>query len=139
MSKTRPRCPADGQFGPEQPRDGRSKRLIWEPCQLGCGGSLPVYLVTARSVAFLKNVVGPVSKMAAAGAMVGVCVDLVYLPCVPAFSLNKGCEELASQFLSQEIDGQALMLLREDHLISTMNIKLGPALKICASINSLRD
>ncbi|CAL8247362.1 unnamed protein product [Lota lota] len=51
----------------------------------------------------------------------------------------QGCEELASQFLSQEIDGQALMLLREDHLISTMNIKLGPALKICASINNLRD
>ncbi|XP_062255904.1 polyhomeotic-like protein 1 [Platichthys flesus] len=51
----------------------------------------------------------------------------------------QGCEELAAQFLSQEIDGQALMLLREDHLISTMNIKLGPALKICASINSLRE
>ncbi|XP_041843816.1 polyhomeotic-like protein 1 isoform X2 [Melanotaenia boesemani] len=51
----------------------------------------------------------------------------------------QGCEELASQFLSQEIDGQALLLLREDHLISTMNIKLGPALKICASINSLRE
>uniref|UniRef100_A0A3Q1FN51 SAM domain-containing protein n=1 Tax=Acanthochromis polyacanthus TaxID=80966 RepID=A0A3Q1FN51_9TELE len=43
----------------------------------------------------------------------------------------QGCEELAAQFLSQEIDGQALLLLREDHLISTMNIKLGPALKIC--------
>ncbi|XP_024123540.1 polyhomeotic-like protein 1 isoform X1 [Oryzias melastigma] len=51
----------------------------------------------------------------------------------------QGCEELAPQFLSQEIDGQALLLLREDHLISTMNIKLGPALKICASINSLRE
>ncbi|XP_015226285.1 PREDICTED: polyhomeotic-like protein 1 [Cyprinodon variegatus] len=51
----------------------------------------------------------------------------------------QGCEDLAAQFLSQEIDGQALMLLREDHLISTMNIKLGPALKICASINSLRE
>ncbi|XP_041708540.1 polyhomeotic-like protein 1 [Coregonus clupeaformis] len=51
----------------------------------------------------------------------------------------QGCEELAAQFLSQEIDGQALLLLREEHLISTMNIKLGPALKICASINSLRD
>ncbi|KAF1388065.1 hypothetical protein PFLUV_G00086380 [Perca fluviatilis] len=51
----------------------------------------------------------------------------------------QGCEELAAQFLSQEIDGQALMLLREDHLISTMNIKLGPALKICASINILRE
>ncbi|XP_045901736.1 polyhomeotic-like protein 1 [Micropterus dolomieu] len=51
----------------------------------------------------------------------------------------QGCEELAAQFLSQEIDGQALLLLREDHLISTMNIKLGPALKICASINTLRE
>ncbi|XP_037309240.2 polyhomeotic-like protein 1 isoform X1 [Pungitius pungitius] len=51
----------------------------------------------------------------------------------------QGCEELAAHFLSQEIDGQALMLLREDHLISTMNIKLGPALKICASINTLRE
>lgn len=53
--------------------------------------------------------------------------------------LCSGCEELAAQFLSQEIDGQALLLLREDHLISTMNIKLGPALKICASINTLRE
>ncbi|XP_062321756.1 polyhomeotic-like protein 1 [Osmerus eperlanus] len=51
----------------------------------------------------------------------------------------QGCEELAAQFLSQEIDGQALLLLREEHLISTMNIKLGPALKICASIHNLRD
>ncbi|XP_030596203.1 polyhomeotic-like protein 1 isoform X2 [Archocentrus centrarchus] len=51
----------------------------------------------------------------------------------------QGCEELASQFLSQEIDGQALLLLKEEHLMSTMNIKLGPALKICAHINSLRD
>ncbi|XP_052003646.1 polyhomeotic-like protein 1 [Xyrauchen texanus] len=51
----------------------------------------------------------------------------------------QGCEDLAGQFLSQEIDGQALLLLKEEHLMSTMNIKLGPALKICASINSLRD
>ncbi|KAG7255550.1 hypothetical protein CRUP_025578 [Coryphaenoides rupestris] len=41
----------------------------------------------------------------------------------------QGCEELASHFLSQEIDGQALLLLREEHLMSTMNMKLGPALK----------
>ncbi|KAM6899717.1 polyhomeotic-like protein 1 [Xenentodon cancila] len=51
----------------------------------------------------------------------------------------QGCEELASMFLSQEIDGQALLLLKEEHLMSTMNIKLGPALKICAHINTLRD
>ncbi|XP_061597486.1 polyhomeotic-like protein 1 isoform X2 [Cololabis saira] len=51
----------------------------------------------------------------------------------------QGCEDLASMFLSQEIDGQALLLLKEEHLMSTMNIKLGPALKICAHINTLRD
>ncbi|XP_061793501.1 polyhomeotic-like protein 2b isoform X3 [Nerophis lumbriciformis] len=50
-----------------------------------------------------------------------------------------GCQEIAEEFRSQEIDGQALLLLKEDHLMSTMNIKLGPALKIFASINLLKD
>ena len=49
-----------------------------------------------------------------------------------------GCGEYAEEFRSQEIDGQALLLLKEDHLMTAMNIKLGPALKICAKINSLR-
>ncbi|XP_061676241.1 polyhomeotic-like protein 1 isoform X2 [Syngnathoides biaculeatus] len=51
----------------------------------------------------------------------------------------QGCEDLASLFWSQEIDGQALMLLKEEHLVSAMNIKLGPALKICAHINNLKE
>ncbi|KAL6112499.1 phc2 [Pungitius sinensis] len=50
-----------------------------------------------------------------------------------------GCQEIADEFRSQEIDGQALLLLKEDHLMSTMNIKLGPALKIFARINLLKD
>ncbi|XP_072308260.1 polyhomeotic-like protein 2b isoform X2 [Eucyclogobius newberryi] len=50
-----------------------------------------------------------------------------------------GCQEIAEEFRSQEIDGQALLLLKEDHLMSTMNIKLGPALKIFARINLLKD
>lgn len=50
-----------------------------------------------------------------------------------------GCQEIADEFRSQEIDGQALMLLKEDHLMSTMNIKLGPALKIFARISMLKD
>ncbi|XP_051554447.1 polyhomeotic-like protein 3 isoform X2 [Myxocyprinus asiaticus] len=49
-----------------------------------------------------------------------------------------GCHDFAPEFQSQEIDGQALLLLTEDHLMSAMNIKLGPALKICAQINSLK-
>ncbi|XP_030630477.1 polyhomeotic-like protein 3 [Chanos chanos] len=50
-----------------------------------------------------------------------------------------GCQDIANEFRSQEIDGQALLLLTEDHLMSAMNIKLGPALKICAQINSLKE
>lgn len=50
-----------------------------------------------------------------------------------------GCLEIAEEFRSQEIDGQALLLLKEDHLMGTMNIKLGPALKIFAQINMLKD
>lgn len=42
-----------------------------------------------------------------------------------------GCQDIADEFRAQEIDGQALLLLKEDHLMSAMNIKLGPALKIC--------
>ncbi|XP_028665793.2 polyhomeotic-like protein 1 [Erpetoichthys calabaricus] len=51
----------------------------------------------------------------------------------------QGCQEVADEFLAQEIDGQALLLLKEEHLMTAMNIKLGPALKICARINMLKD
>ncbi|XP_077368031.1 polyhomeotic-like protein 2 isoform X2 [Festucalex cinctus] len=50
-----------------------------------------------------------------------------------------GCLEIAEGFRSQEIDGQALLLLKEDHLMGAMNIKLGPALKIAAHIGMLKD
>ncbi|XP_037097079.1 polyhomeotic-like protein 2 [Syngnathus acus] len=50
-----------------------------------------------------------------------------------------GCLEIAEGFRSQEIDGQALLLLKEDHLVGAMNIKLGPALKIAAHIGMLKD
>ena len=46
----------------------------------------------------------------------------------------EGCSQYAEEFISQEIDGQALVLLNEDHLMSNLNVKLGPALKILAKI-----
>ena len=52
--------------------------------------------------------------------------------------LPSGCGDVAEAFRLQEIDGQALLLLTEDHLMTSMNIKLGPALKICAHINALK-
>lgn len=53
--------------------------------------------------------------------------------------IPSGCQEIAEEFRAQEIDGQALLLLKEDHLMSAMNIKLGPALKIYARISMLKD
>lgn len=50
-----------------------------------------------------------------------------------------GCSEYVEDFSMQEIDGQALMLLRADHLMSAMGMKLGPALKICAKIQQLKN
>lgn len=55
------------------------------------------------------------------------------------FTPLAGCQEIADEFRAQEIDGQALLLLKEDHLMSAMNIKLGPALKIYARICMLKD
>jgi SAM domain (Sterile alpha motif) len=50
-----------------------------------------------------------------------------------------GCAIYADEFRRQEIDGQALLLLTEDHMMTTFSMKLGPALKICQRIRALRD
>ena len=50
-----------------------------------------------------------------------------------------GCAEYVDDFAQQEIDGQALMLLKADHLMTAMSIKLGPALKICSHITQIRE
>ena len=52
-------------------------------------------------------------------------------------SLSDSCQ-YAEEFRSQEIDGSALLLLHEEHLITSMNLPLGPALKLCAHIDRLR-
>jgi polyhomeotic-like protein 1 len=49
-----------------------------------------------------------------------------------------GCSDYADDFAMQEIDGQALLLLKENHLVSAMGMKLGPALKIVNKIESMR-
>uniref|UniRef100_A0A1B0GP30 SAM domain-containing protein n=1 Tax=Phlebotomus papatasi TaxID=29031 RepID=A0A1B0GP30_PHLPP len=49
-----------------------------------------------------------------------------------------GCSDYAEDFAIQEIDGQALLLLKENHLVNAMGMKLGPALKIVAKVEALR-
>uniref|UniRef100_A0A452GAG3 Sterile alpha motif domain containing 11 n=1 Tax=Capra hircus TaxID=9925 RepID=A0A452GAG3_CAPHI len=45
-----------------------------------------------------------------------------------------GCGEYAQVFREQGIDGETLPLLTEEHLLTTMGLKLGPALKIRAQV-----
>lgn len=51
---------------------------------------------------------------------------------------HSGYGDYAEEFSIHEIDGQALLLLNENHLVQTMNIKLGPALKIMSKIESIK-
>ncbi|VDO92039.1 unnamed protein product [Soboliphyme baturini] len=53
-------------------------------------------------------------------------------------SLGPGVAQYCNTFQQQEIDGQALLLLHEDHLVRTMGLKLGPAVKVCAALKILR-
>nr|XP_015823170.2 sterile alpha motif domain-containing protein 11 isoform X1 [Nothobranchius furzeri] len=45
-----------------------------------------------------------------------------------------GCAEYAQVFREQAIDGETLPLLTEEHLLNTMGLKLGPALKIRSQV-----
>lgn len=45
---------------------------------------------------------------------------------------------VAQIFKSEEVDGSALTLIKDDHLVNTMQIKLGPALKILHKFNEIR-
>jgi hypothetical protein len=47
-------------------------------------------------------------------------------------------EELAEKFKSEELDGVALGFMTDLHLMQTMQIKLGPALKIMGNFTHLR-
>lgn len=50
-----------------------------------------------------------------------------------------GCSDYVDDFEQQEIDGQALLLLKENHLVNAMGMKLGPALKIVAKVESMKE
>ncbi|VVC86215.1 unnamed protein product [Leptidea sinapis] len=49
-----------------------------------------------------------------------------------------GCACYADEFLMQEVDGEALLLIKPEHLVMALCMKLGPALKIVSCIDALR-
>ncbi|XP_042233179.1 lethal(3)malignant brain tumor-like protein 3 [Homarus americanus] len=50
-----------------------------------------------------------------------------------------GCEQVASVFIEQQIDGEALLMMTQNDLVTLLHIKLGPAIKIMAVIMCLRN
>ncbi|RNA03804.1 polyhomeotic 2 isoform X2, partial [Brachionus plicatilis] len=57
---------------------------------------------------------------------------------VYAFVVLVAGEQVAEMFRSQDMDGSALSLIRDDHLVNTMGVKLGPALKIMSKFNEFK-
>ncbi|XP_050692187.1 lethal(3)malignant brain tumor-like protein 3 [Eriocheir sinensis] len=50
-----------------------------------------------------------------------------------------GCEDVATAFADQQIDGEALLMMTQNDLVSLLHLKLGPAVKIMAVIMCLRS
>lgn len=53
--------------------------------------------------------------------------------------INNVCGSIyAKRFNEDEIDGQALLLLKIEHMVHTMNMKLGPALKLASHLRLIK-
>ncbi|KAK8732011.1 hypothetical protein OTU49_007135 [Cherax quadricarinatus] len=50
-----------------------------------------------------------------------------------------GCEQVATVFIEQQIDGEAFLMMTQNDLVSLLQMKLGPAIKIMAIIMCLRS
>jgi len=50
-----------------------------------------------------------------------------------------GSPDIAHAFKEEHIDGHSFVLMQEDHLLTRMSIRLGPALKILAQIKKLTE
>ncbi len=49
-----------------------------------------------------------------------------------------GYEAYSDKFAEHEIDGKALSLVKDHHLLMTLKLRLGPTLKICEHVNAIR-
>lgn len=56
--------------------------------------------------------------------------------CVSVWALAEVAVSLLKVFREQAIDGETLPLLTEEHLLNTMGLKLGPALKIRSQVHT---
>ena len=57
---------------------------------------------------------------------------------VSMFLKEVGCEAYVDLFVYHEIDGKALTLLKDYHLLNRLDMKVGPALRIISHIDSIK-
>ena len=55
------------------------------------------------------------------------------------FLSHLGYEAYIDKFTEHEIDGRALSLVRDHHLLMTLKLRLGPALKIIEHVNVIKS
>ncbi len=58
---------------------------------------------------------------------------------VSDFLSHLGYEAYIDKFIEHEIDGRALSLVRDHHLLMTLKLRLGPALKIIEHVNVINS
>lgn len=58
---------------------------------------------------------------------------------VGEFLSHLGYEAYIDKFSEHEIDGRALSLVRDHHLLMTLKLRLGPALKIIEHVNVIKS
>lgn len=83
-----------------------------------------VLAMAAEAAAALRECEGPVAQW----SVKEVCNFVSQL---------LGTDDYNEDFVTQEIDGSALVLLKEKHLVKEMGMKLGPALKIVSKVQGL--
>lgn len=54
------------------------------------------------------------------------------------FVLKLASKEHAEEFEKQEMDGHALTLLSQEHIMNDMQMKFGPGLKILSKVKELK-
>ncbi len=54
------------------------------------------------------------------------------------FLTSLGYEAYLDRFVEHEIDGKALSLVKDHHLLMTLKLRLGPTLKICEHVNAIK-
>lgn len=57
---------------------------------------------------------------------------------VGEFLNHLGYEAYTDKFLEHEMDGRALCLMKDHHLLMTLKLRLGPALKIIEHVSVLK-